>query len=264
MARPNLSYLKNLALVLTGVAVGAVSGLTGMGGALVLSPALAYLLGLRERKLAATTLIVTTVAAAFALVAYGQAHLLSLRAVLIFAVASVVGVGIGAAAPLAPWRSSRAVSILASVLTLSLSIWMIYNVAAIAGSAGAPRMEPSLPGLFGAGFASAFIGKVGSVGGVLTVPAMVLIVGLVPARAQATALAAIVLISAIPTAMAASRKEPAPAPTFWSSFGAALGALAGSQFAVKLTATDLLLVYGVGLFAIGFVRLFSSMASRRQ
>ena len=261
MARPNLSYLKNLALALTGLAVGIWTGLTGMGGALILSPALIWLIRLRDRPLSAVTLVVSTLAALFALLAYGQAHVLSFGSAVVFAVANIVGVRLGSSSALAPVRDSRPAGIGWSIFTLAIAAAMMYAAAPEAASWIGRHALPVWLGILLGGLISGLLGRVGNLGGLLAVPSIIFLAGALPRSAQATALAALVLVSILPAAFTVSRREAPAQLAGWASFGAAIGALAGSQAAVVLAPMRLVLIYGAGMFVVGFIRLFTTWSS---
>ncbi len=125
MARPNLSYLKNLVLTLTGLGAGLWTGLTGMGLAPVLAPGFVWLLGLRDRRLSALTLQVTIVSGISGVIAYHDAHAGSVSTVIIFALAGVLGAA-GAGMPrLAPLWQHRIARLLCCLVTISIGVWLV-------------------------------------------------------------------------------------------------------------------------------------------
>jgi uncharacterized membrane protein YfcA len=263
MARPNLSYLKNLALTVTGLLVGILTGLTGMGAALILSPSLIWLLGLRDRPLSLVVLIVTTIASLFALLAYGQMHEISLYLAILFAVSNAVGIRAGAGSRFGRVRDSRGAPFFWSFATLAVAGWLMYSASHGLASRLTDHSQEQWPlplwaGVAISGFIAGIVGKVGNVGGLLSMPCLLLVAGAQPLAAQATVLTALVLISVLPTASTLARREAPAAPSAWTGFGAALGALTGSRLAVELPSLKLMLTYGAGMYIVGFVRLLAT------
>jgi uncharacterized protein len=88
--------LRNLALVAIGVVAGVLSGLFGVGGGVVVVPALMAFAGMDQRRASATSLVAIAPAAVVGAVTYavqGEVHWL---AALMLAIGSVVGAPIGA------------------------------------------------------------------------------------------------------------------------------------------------------------------------
>jgi uncharacterized membrane protein YfcA len=90
-ARPN-------ALLLAGVGLGAglLSGLFGVGGGIVMVPAMVLLAGMAQRRASATSLAAIVPIAAVGAIIFGRADSVDLAAAAVLVVGSLVGVQIGA------------------------------------------------------------------------------------------------------------------------------------------------------------------------
>ena len=178
MARPNLSYLKNVFLFLFGLPAGVLTGLTAIGSSVVLAPGVRWLLGLRPVRTGATALAATAFAALAGLLSYGLHGNIRWGLALLLTFAQVVGAGWG----------TRLVIQVPALLRLHL-LWAVLTIAvglALAAQgrhllAGQPWSTPvsgpsphGLPFYLWAFLVSALVGLVSRVvelGGVLLVPA---------------------------------------------------------------------------------------------
>jgi uncharacterized membrane protein YfcA len=268
MARPNLSYLKNLILALVGVPCGVLTGLTGIGNSVVLLPLLRWLIALKGQALSGTTLTIMFFSALTGLLAFGQNHdvLWSMGVALILGY--IPGAILGAR--LVPNGTGlRNLRPLWAVLTIVLGLFMVAHGFHIGPGArmvlGGPRalMGISLYGVtFLVGLIVGLISRVADLGGTLMAPA--LIYGLrEPARvAEGTALF-VLLIASFPAALryGAVRQLDSRA-TIWVSIGAVIGALLGSRQAIQLHAeTALIFLYGMALVLIGLGMVLSPAPS---
>ena len=87
---------RTLALVAIGIVAGLLSGLFGVGGGVVVVPALMAVLGMDQRRASATSLVAIAPAAVVGAVTYGVQGEVHWLAALTLAVGSVVGAPIGA------------------------------------------------------------------------------------------------------------------------------------------------------------------------
>lgn len=85
-----------LALVAIGVAAGVLSGLFGVGGGIVMIPAMVILLGFGQQRAQATSLAAIPAIAAVGAAVFGRADSVDVLAALILIAGSVVGVQAGA------------------------------------------------------------------------------------------------------------------------------------------------------------------------
>lgn len=263
MARPNLSYLKNVILFLVGLPCGALTGLTGAGNSVASAPLLGYLVALRGARRAGTALAVTFFAALGALLSYAQHGLIHWGLGVTLAVGQVVGAVQGQrlldrAPSLARGR------LLWATLVVGAGLAMAAHALGVAGWKGLP--SPLLPdrgllgvvAVFGLALVVGAASRVIELGGVLLVPAAIYGLGLSPHAAQGTALV-VLLLAALPGMLIHARRgDVAPQPAAWVSLGALFGALMGASYANSPALSDqrLLLIYGVVLTLAGLAMLW--------
>ena len=264
MARPNLSYLKNLFLFLFGLPAGVLTGLTAIGSSLVLAPGTRWLLGLRPARAGATALAATAFAAFAALFAYAQHGDVRWGLALLLTGGQIVGAGWGA----------RLVTRLPRLASLHV-LWAALTVAGGLAMAAQGRQvlagHPWAVPVFGlnpngavfllwAFLVAVLVGLVSRVvglGGVLLVPAAVYLLHLRPHLAQGTALV-VLLLAALPGMLIYARRgELEPRATVWLSVGGVFGALSGAFWATQLRSDfALLAVFGLALTVAGLAMLW--------
>jgi uncharacterized membrane protein YfcA len=84
-----------LLLAAIGLGAGVLSGLFGVGGGIILVPALALLAGMAQQRASATSLAAIVPIAAVGALVFGRAESVDLAAALVLAAGSVVGVQAG-------------------------------------------------------------------------------------------------------------------------------------------------------------------------
>ena len=187
---PALPAQRNwLGLILIGIAVGVASGLFGVGGGIIIVPALVYLLGYDQKLASGTSLLAIVLPALVGVVSYGMRGDVDYLLALLLAVGSIVGAPIGAwLLKRLPKRAVQVVFICFLVLVIvslflvmpsrdaevHLDVWkgaLIVLVGLVAGVAG---------GMLGIG------------GGVIVVPALVILFGASDLVAKGTSLLMII------------------------------------------------------------------------
>lgn len=96
---------RGIALILAGALAGFLAGLFGVGGGLIVVPALMTILGMDQRRAAATSLVAIAPAAVVGAISYGSRGQLSLIAAVCLIAGSLVGARIGVR--LLHWISAR-------------------------------------------------------------------------------------------------------------------------------------------------------------
>ncbi len=262
MARPNLSYLKNLILFLLGIPLGIVAGLTAMAASVFTVPLVRPLLGLRAGRAAGVGLAATFFAALAALLSYGLSGRILWGLALLLAVAQVVGAAWGErlvqrfpTLDRLPWLWGT-LTVLGGVAMAAQALGLLGGPVSLSHAAVKPfwLYLLALPVGFGVGVVSRVVG----LGGVLLVPAAIYALGLPPQVAQGTALVVLALASLPGMLLRAQRGEVEAQGATWLSGGAVLGGLAGALFAVgrAMTEAHTLLVFGAVLTLIGLFMLW--------
>lgn len=261
MARPDLSYLKNLILFLVGLPCGGLTGLTGMGNSVAVTPLLRYLLALRGARGAGTALTVTFFAAGAALLSYAPHGYVHWGLGILLALGQVLGAVQGQrlldrAPSLSRW------GLLWAILVVALGLLMAATAFGLIGMKGPHWPVQGLAGVLAAVLVALIVGVVSRVmelGGVLLVPAAIYGLDLTPHAAQGTALVVLIL-AALPSVLIRAQRSDVPAqPAAWVSLGGIFGALIGAYYAASsgaLTDRALLLIYGVVLSLVGLSMLW--------
>ena len=260
MARPNLSYLKNLILFLYGLPLGMLTGLTAIAGSVFAVPAARSLLGLRPARAVGTGLAVTFFAAFASLLSYAQHHYVYFGLALLMTVFQVVG---------AAWGERVATRFpgLERLGWLWGTLVAVGGVAMLAQGMGywhapVPRFGTGLGGAIFYAVAALLAALVGlgsrviGIGGVLLVPAVIYGLGLTPHAAQGTALVVLALAGLPGMLIHARRGDVEPQGATWLSVGAVFGALSGALWAVGLPDRILLLLFGLMAALLGVLRLW--------
>ena len=259
MARPNLSYLKNLVLTSTGLACGTWSSLTGISAAQTSSPALSWLIGLRDPRLNAVAICVAISSSFTSLLAFGQSHLIDVPLALIFVVTSTLGALIAGYPLFQDIRDPLPARIFWRITLLIGGFGAIF-LAIRYGHSSAILALGSRPDMWilktlAAGLAVGFYGRLSGTGPAAVVIALIAIGHQSPLSAIATAMTVYVLVSLAPVALYLINKVVGEASMGWPMFGAAIGGLVGSRIAVAQSSQTLMILYGIGLVALAVILL---------
>lgn len=260
MARPDLSYLKNLILVAVGIPCGVLTGVTGQSASPVFQPLVRWLLGLKGTILGGVVLGAVALSAWTGLFAYAQTRHVGWSLGVAYALGSLIGAAWGARLIKARAEIPAIARPIGALLTAGLALVIsaealgilpFHTLAPLPG-----RWLPPLGG-FALGALLGFFGQAAEIGSVLTVPGLVYLLGRPILEAQGTALLVTVL-AALPVALLyLSQRLMDLRIALALSFGGFLGALFGSRLAVgQFSDTGLLLLQGLMLIGIGLSLLF--------
>ncbi len=240
-----------------GLAAGLVAGLFGVGGGVLLVPAIALWLGRPQHVAHATSLVAVAMAAAVGTLRFALDGEVGWFGVGFLAVGGLVGARVGAA--LLPRVPAARLRTAFGVVLLLLSVRFLLAGGSVPGSADGSQPDGLgalvLPALvlvgLVAGLASSTLG-VG--GGVVMVPALVLL-GSEQHLAEGTSLAVIV-----PTALLGAWRHHGNGYTDWHLGGrlgvaALAGSWIGASVALALEADDLGRGFGVLLLVVGLLTL---------
>ncbi len=257
MARPNLSYLKNLLLFLLGLPLGLLTGLTGMAASVFAVPAVRSLLGLHPARAVGTALAVTFFAALASILSYAQHGFLRGWLALMLLVGLSVGKALGRR--LAP--ASRLHWLWGTVLAAGGVVMTGQGL----GFFGSPHSLHFFPAdhdfrFYGAALVLAvgigLVSRVMGLGAELVVPTAIYGLGLAPHPAIATAIVVLALASLPGILVLARHHQVETQSATWLSAGGVLGGLSGALWAVSLPGPALIVLYGLLLMALGVLRLW--------
>lgn len=262
MARPTLSYLKNLILFLFGLPLGMLTGLTAIASSVFAVPAVRSLLGLRPARAVGTGLAVTFFTAFAAILSYGQHRFVLGGLALLLAVCQIIG---------AAWGERAAARV--PFLEKAAWLWGILvtagGLAMIAQGLGhlrppGPWPEHPAPEWYAlAALLAALVGLVSrliGLGGVLLVPACIYGLSLPPHLTQGTALVVLALASLPGMLIHARRGDVEPQAATWLAAGGVFGSLAGAFWAVNLPDRMLIVLFGAILSLLGIMMLWRKEA----
>ncbi len=245
-------------VLIAGLAAGLVAGLFGVGGGVLLVPAIAIWLGRPQHVAHATSLVAVTMAAAIGAARFALDDAVSLLGAAALLLGSLLGARLGA--DLLPHIPEQRLRRGFGVVLLLLAVRFV-----LAGSGGDGSIAGgTVPDLTAATVAVHALGglaagvlssTLGVGGGVLMVPLLVLGLGYGQHVAEGTSLAVIV-----PTALLGARRHARNGFTDWAlGFRLGIGALAGSwlgaSLALDLAPDDLARGFGVLLAAVGALTL---------
>jgi uncharacterized protein len=256
-----------LLILALGLTVGVLVGLLGIGGGVILVPALVYLLGYDQHLAQGTSLFILLPPIGLgALREYWKNGQVDVAAGIYCAIGLLLGGYIGGriAVPL-PSRELRGIF----GFFLIVSAFLLWQKTQAAPDAAPPAQE-SKPnhfwrnlGITGiAAFCGAVAGMVGIGGGVLLVPLLSLPFGFSQHRAQGTSLVALIP----PTGLLAFLAYAKAGYVSWETGlllipGAFLGGILGGQIARKLDPRRMRQVFAALIFLLGVWQAFSAWRS---
>jgi uncharacterized protein len=240
-----------------GLIAGGFSALLGIGGGLIMVPALVYLLRIREHRAVGTSLAVilpTALAAAFR---YTQEAVLrdepaiQMAVVLWLAVGGVIGALVGAI--VANLLNARQLRQVFGLFVVAVGAWMLFGTVP-AGTEYAATEAPTAPALtlIGIGVIVGMLsGLLGVGGGLVMVPVLVLLLTYPQRLAQGTSLAVIIPVSISGALMHMRRGNIVWPLVPWLCAGAVLGAWVVVGPVFELRQDVLRMIFGVFLVVVG-------------
>lgn len=245
-----------LVLLALGLGAGVFSGLFGIGGGIVIVPALTLLLAFDTKTAVATSLAALLLPVGiFAVLEYRRKGLLDIRASAWVAfglvLTTIIGAEITLALPAALFKQAYGVF----VIIMGLRFLGVFN----RGKPAAPIRDDAdtsgTPwwGLFAMGLAAGVLsGMFGIGGGIVIVPALVGFFGFPHKRAVGSSLGALLLpvglLGVLRYAAAGTLDVLDAAPV---AIGLAVGALGGARIAIGLSAAHMKQLYGAFLVVVG-------------
>lgn len=253
-----------LLIVILGLVVGVAVGLFGVGGGIILVPALVYLLGYDQHLAQGTSLFILLPPIGLgALREYWRNRQVDLRAGILCAIGFLLGGFLGGliAVPL-PSRDLRGIF----GFFLILSAFLLWRKVRSASTATADADAPALQSLsrdlgitFVASVCGIAAGLVGIGGGVLLVPLLGLLFGFSQHRAQGTSLVALIP----PTGILAFLAYAKAGYVSWETGlllipGVFLGGIVGSRFARGLNPRGMRLAFAAAMLLLGCWQVFTA------
>ncbi len=241
-------------LIIVGLAAGVFAGLFGIGGGIVIVPALVLFAGFPLVAATGTSLAAILLPVGIlGVIAYHRARIIDIRASAWIAAGLVTTVGIGA------WLAN---SIPAGIMQKLYAIFLLYvgwtfidpihRIRRLLGHPVAPKEEPGtpprppIPVLIAVGVAAGVMaGLFGIGGGNIIVPLLAVILGYPAKRAIATSLGTLLLPIGLPGVLyyhhAGTLDVEAAA---WVALGLLLGTVFGALITIRLSSSSIKLLYG--------------------
>lgn len=182
--------------VLIGLGAGLLSGMFGVGGGTVLVPFLVLLLGFDQRRAGGTSLAAIVPISTVGVISYAMTGSVAWIPAIILSAAAVVGAQIGT------WLLPRVSQVALRWTFVAFLVLVIVGLFVVIPSrdASLPLTWYSITGLIGLGlFTGIAAGLIGVGGGVIVVPALMLLFGASDLEAKGTS-----LLMMIPTAISGS------------------------------------------------------------
>jgi hypothetical protein len=228
-------------LALVGSAAGLLGGFFGVGGGIILDPLLVWL-GFGRHQAHATSLASFIVIATAGAISFGVAGAIDVRFGLAVGLGGVVGSVFGAS--VMSRMSSRALSIVFASVLLVAGLRMVFGGDPLPGTTEFDATYQLLLAV-GIGLVSGlFAGLVGIGGGVVIVPAAVLLLGLDQHVAQGTSLLAIALTAVAGSVVNLRNRLIRPRDPLLIGVGGVIGSLIGTRLALGLDGDTLGVVFG--------------------
>jgi hypothetical protein len=229
-------------LVLIGLATGLLSGGFGVGGGIILVPLL-LAVGLDRHRAHATSLASIFPIAAAGAVSFALAGDVDLGLGIAVGLGGVAGSLVGAS--LMNRLSTRSLSIFFGLVILVAGMRMIFSTEPLPGSGDFGELTLVFIA-FGIGLLSGFFAGVAGIGGgIVIVPATVLLLGFTQHEAQGTSLLAIILTSIAATIVNRKNQRVRLQDAVVVGAGGVVGSVLASQIALGVDGRILSAMFGV-------------------
>lgn len=262
--------LRIASLIVIGLVIGILSGLLGIGGGSLLVPAMVFLLGMNQHRAHGTSLAVIGLTVLFSVLIYNSDSQVDWIVAAELAVGGVIGAALGA--KIACLLSARKLRRYFGLLLVFIGIRMLYDVvAAYAGThAVTAHVAVASPVSSGGGFVVVLVGVatgilsglLGVGGGIIMIPAMVLLLGMSQKMAQGISLAVIIPVSVSGAVIHARHGNVNFGVGIPLAIGGVLGGIVGANAALNASPMILRGAFGVLMLILGIASLIRRPVAR--
>jgi len=246
-------------LVGIGVAAGLLGGFLGVGGGIIIVPLLVWA-GMGRHRAHATSLASFIIIATVGAMSYGISDAVDLRAGISIGAGGILGSVIGAS--VMHRLSTRNLTLVFGLVLLVAGIRMVTGAEPVAGASNFDATDQVLVAV-GIGLVSGvFAGLAGIGGGVVIVPASVLLLGLDQHVAQGTSLAAIVLTAISGSVVNMKNRRVDLRDSAVIGLGGVGGSLVGTRLALEVEGQTLSLAFGFLVLFVAARTLYRVLRSR--
>lgn len=248
-------------LIIIGLAAGLLSGGFGVGGGIILVPLL-LAVGMGRHRAHATSLASIFPIAAAGALTFALSGEVNLGLGVAVGVGGIVGSIVGAT--LMNRLSARSLSIFFGLVLLAAGIRMIVSTDPLPLTGGFDDLILTLIA-FGIGLVSGFFAGVAGIGGgIIIVPATVLLLGFSQHEAQGTSLLAIILTSVAATIINRKNRRVSLREAVMVGAGGVIGSVLASQAALGVDGRVLSAMFGGFAVLIALRTLYQAYTSEAQ
>lgn len=246
-------------LVGIGVAAGLLGGFFGVGGGIIVVPLLVWA-GMGRHRAHATSLASFIIIATAGAISFGVSGAVDVGAGISIGAGGILGSVVGAS--VMHRLSTRNLTVVFGLVLLVAGIRMATGAEPVAGASTFDTTEQFLVAV-GIGLVSGvFAGLAGIGGGVVIVPASVLLLGLDQHVAQGTSLAAIVLTAISGSVVNLRNRRVDLRDSMIIGLGGVGGSLVGTRLALGVEGQTLSLAFGILVLFVAVRTLFRVLRSR--
>lgn len=245
-------------LVLIGLAAGLLGGGLGVGGGIVLVPLLVFV-GLGRHRAHATSLSAIVFISSAGALSFGVSGEVDVIVGVTVGIGGIVGSVVGTT--VMHRVSARSLTIVFGIVLLVAGIRLVLSAEPLPGAVDYPLLGQTAIALGIGLVAGFFAGLAGIGGGVVIVPASVLLLGLEQHEAQGTSLLAIVFTAIAGTIVNRRNERVHLADGLLAGVGGVVGSLAGSRIALLVEARALSVVFGILVLFVASRTLYRSLVT---
>lgn len=229
-------------LLAIGAAAGVTSGLLGIGGGIIMVPLL-LAIGMDRHRAHATSLAAIIPIALAGSTAFGVSGAVDLRVGVAVGLGGVLGSALGAT--VMNRTAPRTLAIVFDLVLLIAALRMIFGGGSLTSGAGLEGFAV-LALAFAIGSAAGFFAGLSGVGGgVIMVPAFVLLLGFTQHAAQGTSLVAIIFTALSGTTVNLRNRRVQPIQALTVGLAGVAGSIGGARVALGVEARALSLTFGL-------------------
>lgn len=243
-------------LVAIGIATGLLGGFFGVGGGIILVPLLVWL-GLGRHRAHATSLASFIVIAMAGAISFGVAGAVDVGVGLAVGIGGIFGSTIGAS--LMHRMSARNLAIAFALVLLVTGIRMVTGADPLPGTSGLDVIGQILVAVSVGLVSGLFAGLAGIGGGVVIVPATVLLLGLDQHVAQGSSLVAIAITAVAGSVVNLRNKRVDLRDSLTIGAGGVIGSIVGTRSALGLEGRTLSVAFGLLVLFVSLRTLYRTL-----
>lgn len=234
--------------VIIGLIAGILGSMIGVGGGIIISPALTFL-GLTPPQVASTSLFAVSSTSISSTIAYARSKKIQYMLGIKMALLSIPGAIVGSY--FSTYIDPGYFKILLAIILVVTGTYLMYRKSIINGNSLSLESTWVKILFFSSTFVAGIISSLfGIGGGVIFVPLMIVIVGLTMYLAAPTSQFVLMITSLVGLTTHIILGNPQYLPAVLLSIGAFAGAQIGSRLSTKLSEQKLRLILGITFFGI--------------